>query len=135
MIAVPDLTSAPKPTIRVPVEPAGLGTIPAAGDRIMLRAGDRFAATWAGEDEIGLCCRVIRKRGRKYQCMILNGAWGLTFDEDGQAKHRERTAKIVMLLPRKLANVADMDDWDRVLQVVDQQLRKAKKKPARAQST
>lgn len=120
---------------RAPKEPVGLGVVPPAGARIMLRAGDWFAATWEGSGEVGLCCEVIRKRGNRYECRVLNGAWGLTFNEKGQAKHRESTASIVYLLPKKLTNVADMQDWDRLLAVVEQQLRKyAKaKKPAAPQ--
>jgi hypothetical protein len=123
--------------VRAPTEPAGVGAIPPAGSRIMLCTGDRFAARWSNEDEVGLCCEVLRKRGGKHECLILNGAWGLTFNDQGIAKHGDRIATIVYILPKKLKNVARMDDWDRVLAVVEQQLRKAvpKKKPATAQLT
>lgn len=130
---MPDLAAT---IVRAPVEPVGLGIVPAAGARIMLRAGDWFAAKWENEDEVGLCCEVVRKRGKRYDCHILNGAWGLTFNEQGQAKHGDRTASIVYLLPKKHTNVANMQDWDRLLAVVEQQLRKMgrTKKPAAAQT-
>ncbi len=102
------------------------------GDGQRLGAHALVIAQWQSDGRL-LYCEVIERQSKdKLRCNVINGAWSITFDAERRGSTKgspDIHAKLIMLLPGRLAGVSDMDDWEQVIRKCDSLI------AARAKST
>lgn len=97
------------------------------GLRFSPKVGDRFIASMSTNPSSLLYCEVEEKiSANEIRCVVNNGGWYLTFNSKGMSGLDDPAIqwRVVLLLPARLPGVRSMDDYERVLAVAQEQLKK-----------
>lgn len=91
-------------------------------DTLRLRIGDRFVAVSRTDKEHMLYCSAVERRGALMVCRVANGGHSVLFNKNGDSVDFSTPFRIRLLLPKKMFRVPDMDNHEKLLNVVYKQL-------------